>query len=378
MTVLQVAYSLAPVGPVSVGGAEEVLSALDRALVARGHRSLVVACQGSDPAGELFAAPLPAEPLSELSSAAQRAMRDGFQAALNRALRSTRVDLVHMHGLDFAQYRLPGDIPVLVTLHMPIGWYAERHPGLWRSLGPNVHLQCVSEQQWRSCARDLNPVAVVGNGVPLPLSPPPELAAEDEALPAQFALVLGRICPEKNAADALRAGTLAGLPVLIGGDVFPYKAHQCYFREEIAPLLQAHNGPSHRFLGPLCPERRLALLARARCLLHPTLAPETSSLVAMEALAAGTPVIAYPSGALPEIVEHGRTGFLVDSPKAMAQAIPLASTLSREECRAVARDRFSRERMIARYLALYGNLLRKQRSRSEAAVTSHFVELIHG
>jgi glycosyltransferase involved in cell wall biosynthesis len=84
--------------------------------------------------------------------------------------------------------------------------------------------------------------------------------------------------------------------------------------------------------------------------------PETSSLVAREAIACGTPVIAFPAGALPETVDHGRTGFLVPDVAAMAEAIGAASRLDRDLCRRIARERFSLERMIACYFALYRRL----------------------
>ena len=95
------------------------------------------------------------------------------------------------------------------------------------------------------------------------------------------------------------------------------------------------------------------LLAGARCLLLPSLAAETSSLAAMEALACGTPVVAYPAGALPEIVEEGRTGFLVEDEEGLARAIGQAAGLDPEVCRETARRRFPLERMTGRYLELY-------------------------
>ena len=103
-------------------------------------------------------------------------------------------------------------------------------------------------------------------------------------------------------------------------------------------------------------ERKQRLLAQAGCVLIPSTARETSSLVAMEALAAGTPVVAYPSGALPEIVEHGRTGFLVEGVAGLAHGIREARGIDPETCRAVARERFSLDRMIDRYLARYADL----------------------
>jgi glycosyltransferase involved in cell wall biosynthesis len=87
--------------------------------------------------------------------------------------------------------------------------------------------------------------------------------------------------------------------------------------------------------------------------LVPSLAPETSSLVAMEALACGTPVIAFPAGALAEIVEHGRTGFLVRDIGEMAAAIGRSEAIDPETCRAAARTRFSRDRMVEAYVARY-------------------------
>ena len=101
-----------------------------------------------------------------------------------------------------------------------------------------------------------------------------------------------------------------------------------------------------RHLGPVGFARKRRLLSAARCLLVPSMAPETSSLVAMEALACGTPVIAYRAGALAEIVEHGRTGFLVESTEAMADAIGRAGTIDPETCRRAARARFPLARTV--------------------------------
>jgi glycosyltransferase involved in cell wall biosynthesis len=343
MTVLSVAYPFAPVDDQAVGGAEYILDVLDRALMNAGHRSLVVAQEGSRPQGVLFPTP---EPSGILDDEKRRWCRKSFQAAIDRALSSASVDLIHMHGFDFHEYRLPGSVPILVTLHMPIAWYPRE---FWKRYGSNVQFQCVSESQRNCCLADMRNVQVIPNGVPLP-----------QALPAskdKFAIVLGRVCPEKNMHVALEAGTLAGTPVLLGGRVFPYEAHLNYFREKIAPRLHP-NGTSvqHSFLGPVSGLRKEQLLGRAKCLLHATVAPETSSLVAMEALASGTPVIAFSSGALPEIVSDGETGFLVNNTIEMAAAIKRIHTIQPETCRSVARSRFSQDRMIRDYFELYKNL----------------------
>lgn len=339
MTVLSVAFAFAPVGPGAVGGAEQILTELDGALTAAGNTSLVLACEGSQAAGTLFPTPLLGSDLydenSRVWSAKQR------QACLDRILSQHDVDLIHMHGLDFYEYKLPPDIPVLVTLHLPVSWYPQE---IWTRHSGRIQFQCVSETQRRSCPPELRDSPVILNGVALPA------CMESKS---DFAISLGRICPEKNQHEALVAGSLAGVRVLLGGQAFPYQDHRTYFYERIMPLLNGHDSMLHEFLGPIAPLRKQQLLGQARCLLHPTLAPETSSLVAMEALAAGTPVIAYPSGALPEIVDDGVTGFLVHNVEEMAIAIDHVDQIRPEDCRAAARQRFSRERMIQDYFQLY-------------------------
>ena len=137
--------------------------------------------------------------------------------------------------------------------------------------------------------------------------------------------------------------------------MFPYPAHQAYFRAEILPRLDAQR----RYLGPVGFARKRRLLAGARCLVVASQAAETSSLVAMEAAACGTPVVAWQSGALPEVVEHGRTGLLVGSVAGLAAALRKAGRIDPAVCREVARRRFSHGRMAAEYLARYQDLARQ-------------------
>jgi glycosyltransferase involved in cell wall biosynthesis len=347
LTVLSVAFPFAPVGPCGVGGAERILAELDTALIAAGHRSLVVACAGSLVAGELFAAPMPERAL--ISESDRNWHRWRFQAAIDRALAKHKVDLIHMHGMDFDQHVLPPGIPVLVTLHVPCDWH---RPEVLEAYAGRVQFQAVSQFQRRTAPKVLGDLPVIENGVELPAI---RLDRERD----EFALALGRICPEKNVHEALEAGTKAGTRVLIGGHVFPHREHSDYFDEKVQPLLD-QKPVTHRFLGALETERRQRLLARAKCLLHPTLAPETSSLVAMEALAVGTPVIAFRFGALPEIVDDGVTGFLVDNVDQMADAIGRVKEIRPEDCRAAAENRFSQDRMAREYLNLYAAMVSSQ------------------
>lgn len=352
LTVLSVAYPFARVGPGAVGGAEQVLRALDRALVTAGHRSLVVACAGSCVAGTLL--PVHAMP-GRIDEAVVAAQHAAVRRTVQEALARHPVDLVHLHGIDFPAYLPPPGVPVLVTLHLPPDWYP---PEVFALTRPDTHLVCVSASQQRACPPGARLLPHIGNGVDVD-----RLSAR--LTKRRFALTLGRVCPEKGFHLALDAARRAGVPLLIGGKIFPYEAHERYFAAEVRPRL----GARQRFLGPIGGERKRRLLAAARCLLVPSLAPETSSLVAMEAMASGTPVVAFRSGALTEIVEPGVTGFLVEpgDVAGMAEAMRAAGRLDPDACRATARARFSVDRMAGRYLDLYHRLARRTDGMAGAA-----------
>ncbi len=139
---------------------------------------------------------------------------------------------------------------------------------------------------------------------------------------------------------------------MIAGAAFPYPEHQHYLRTCILPRLDR----TRRWIGPVAGWQKKRLIAQARCVLVPSKARETSSLVAMEAIAAGTPVIAYRSGALVEIVEDGHTGFVVDGIDAMAAAVAKVGRIDPETCRRSARERFPLARMTRAYLDRYAEL----------------------
>lgn len=350
LTVLLVGYPLARVGRDAVGGVEQIVTLLDEALIAAGHRSIVIAPEGSEVRGRLLPTPLPRGPFDEAKK--RRAAR-WHRAMITRALCDFPIDVVHLHGVDFDRYLPEPGPPVLVTLHLPPPFYA---PSIFRIERPATFLHGVSASHAAALPEDAFLLPPIPNGVDLE-------RARFQAHKHRYAIALGRVCPEKGYHLALDAAARAGVPLLIGGSVYPYDAHERYFREAVAPRL----GGGSRFLGPIGGARKRRLLAGARCLLVPSLVAETSSLVAMEALASGTPVVAFRRGALPEIVEHGVTGFLVNDVAEMADAIDAAVTIDPLACRRAAEQRFSAARMTLAYVETYQKVISASRCASGIA-----------
>jgi glycosyltransferase involved in cell wall biosynthesis len=277
-----------------------------------------------------------------LTAAARAAAHAAHRREIASAMSASPIDVVHVHGLDFVEYLPPAGAPVIATLHLPPSWYPSSVFSLER---PGTYLHCVSESQRRACPSSPLLLPTIPNGVPVE-----RLAYRRRK--RSFVAAVGRICPEKGFHLALDAARRARVPMRLAGRVFPYESHQMYFDREIAPRLDHERC----FVGIVGFRAKRRLMGRARCLLVPSLAPETSSLVAMEALACGTPVVAFPHGALAEIVEPGVTGYLVSDVAEMAEAIHACAAIDSERCREVARARFSSTRMLGSYLALYADL----------------------
>ncbi|MBV9265857.1 MAG: glycosyltransferase family 4 protein [Acidobacteriaceae bacterium] len=340
ITLVSVGYPLFPVSRDISGGAEQILSIVEHALVRAGNESLVVAAEGSRVSGKLISTPGPdtAQLTDEMRTRAQQITARTLETVLARY----SVDLVHFHGLDFHAYIPRTTVPMLATLHLPLSWYPDSIFNL-----KNVQLNCVSRSQAEGTG-----LPVVLNGVDTSWYRP---ASEKD----DYLLWLGRVCPEKGVEIALRAAHALDMQLLVAGPVHAFESHRKYFEECIAPLLDG----KRRHIGPVSGREKRDLLARAQCLLVPSLVAETSSLVAMEALSSGTPVVAARSGALPEVVDDGRTGFIVDSEQDMADAVRRLGEINPEICRRTAVARFEQSRMINDYMNLYESLTRQPTAR---------------
>lgn len=357
LRVLNVAYSLTQLRPDACGGSEQILLALLSAFAQPPYSDWIetatVAAAGSVIPGRLLATnpgywshPYRAEHI--VHDAAQAMFETFHNAAVRAELRRASYHLVHNQGGSWYRHAALAPAPVLFTLHLPAAYYPA---DFLDDLPANLWLQCVSRTQYEAYAAHPSPavrrqcVGWIGNGVDLDWFTP-------QGADAGFWLHLGRICPEKGVHLSIEIAHRLRRRLVLAGSVHPFPAHADYFRRCIAPHL---NGDVIWVASPSAAERR-ALLRQASAVLLPSLAPETSSLVAMEAAACGKPVVALRRGSLPEIIRHGETGWLADSIEELCAWAAQAGTIRAQECRRAAEESFDRRRMAAEYAALYQRL----------------------
>jgi glycosyltransferase involved in cell wall biosynthesis len=346
--ILYVAYPLLPVSNESCGGAEQMVSVLESEMAARGHLTTIAACAGSQASGAVFATG------HETTEPDQFDQRNSEHASrVLELLRRTTgprptFDLIHDKSGSFWRRARECNVPVLATLHLPRHFYS---PELFREIPPNVYFNCVSDAQRKAFADLSNVLGVVRNGIQV---------GQFRFTPSKnnYLLWMGRICEEKAPHLAIEVARRTGLPLVLAGQVYPFRYHQDYYNDNVRPYLGDNNPPIAFFETPTI-DRKQRLLAHARALLVPSLVDETSSLVAMEAMACGTPVIGFRRGAIPEVVIDRVTGFVVDNEEEMAEAVWTTDELNPHACRVHVETNHSASRMASEYEKLYEKVVRQ-------------------
>ena len=354
--VLYVAYPLLTVSCESAGGAEQVLWTLEREMTQcetvrrqigkTNVRTTVAASAGSQVSGELFAT---GEPCTQHDDYERRRAEHEdrvVELVQQQAREGKPFELVHDMSGSFWRRAAEIDVPVLATLHLPRHFYPAES---FSNVPANVTFSWVSQSQSRSFGDLERMIGVVPNGIALDKFS--RDVDEQDFAEHQGLLWLGRICEEKAPHLALEIAKRAGLPITIAGQVYPFSYHRQYFEREVAPRLQRM--PDAVFLDSPSFEMKCELLRTAKALLITSQVDETSSLVAMEAAASGTRVIAFRRGALPEVVKDGVTGFVVDDVSGAIEACRRVEKISRAACIAHAQENFSSAKMADGYLRLY-------------------------
>ena len=347
LRVLYVAYPLLPVSEHSAGGAEQVLWTLEREMNTRGHPTTVAACTGSQVAGELFATGDPAEILDQFEARS----RHQTELLLDwlRAGAASQFDLIHDMSGGFWPHCQSVELPVLATIHLPRSLYQHVN---FSSVPASVSFNCVSKSQTVEFDDLPRVLAVAPNGIALDRFSASPVAKDKR----EYLLWLGRICEEKGTHTALDVAYAAGSKLIVAGSVYPFLYHQKYFAREIIPRLKRAGNQAKYLERPSFAEK-VDLIRNAQAVLITSAINETSSIVAMEAAACGTPVVAFRRGALPEVVAEGVTGFLVQDVAEMISAIPRAGEIDSEKCRGYAEQHYSAGEMAERYEKLYESVI---------------------
>jgi glycosyltransferase involved in cell wall biosynthesis len=257
--------------------------------------------------------------------------------------RADDFDVIHFH-IDLLQFPLIRDFAdrTLTTLHGRLD-LPDLKP--FYAAFPEIPLVSISDSQRRPMPA-VNWAATVPHGLPrdlLPFSPRPK---------GDYLAFLGRISPEKRPDRAIEIAARARLPLKIAAKVD--KVDRAYWDMVIAPLVARHDNVE--FVGEIGEAEKASFLGNARALLFPIDWPEPFGLVMIEAMACGTPVIAWNCGSVPEVIDDGVTGFIVGDEAAAAAAVRRAATLDRAAVRAVFERRFTVERMAMDYLSVYRGL----------------------
>ena len=352
---LYVAYPLLQVSEESAGGAEQILWTLEREIARGSTHTTVAASAGSRVSGEMLSTGQPCTKPDDYERRRIEHEDRVVEFVRWRAREGKAFDLIHDMSGSFWKRADEIDAPMLATLHLPRGFYPD---GSFDAVPANVRFNCVSDSQARSFA-DLDAVAgVVPNGIALDCFAGND-SAEIKNHRREGLLWLGRICEEKAPHLALEIAGRAGMPITIAGQVYPFSYHQQYFDKEVAPRLRSI--PNAQFISTPPAELKRRLLQEAQALLITSLAEETSSLVAMEAAASGTTVIAFRRGALPEVVKEGVSGFLVEDANQAVEALRHVSAINPAVCVQQARENFSAVKMAERYSGLYEWLVRLEK-----------------
>ena len=315
--------------PRGYGPWEQVASSLAEGLVRLGHDVTLFATADSQTAGTLRSCVSTGyEEDLELDAKVVEALHLGaaFERAAEFDVLSNQFDFLPL------TYSRLVDTPVVTTIH---GFSSERIVPVYAAYDDIAHYVAISDADRHPA---LTYAATIHHGVELDRFTFTERSGE-------YLLFLGRIHPHKGTHRAIEVARRTGLPLVIAGVV----QDQAYFDELVRP----HLGPRVSYVGPVEPPERDALLGGAHALLHLISFAEPFGLAVVEALATGTPAVAFGLGALPEIIRHGRTGFLVADLDGAVAAVDQIGQLDRRACRADVELRFSAERMVAAYAELF-------------------------
>ena len=340
MKIAQIAPLAESVPPKLYGGTERIVSYLTEELVRQGHDVTLFASGDSRTSAELV-------PVTDMALRLNGKVIDPipYHMMLLEAVmrRADAFDALHFH-IDILHMPMVRDCldRTVTTLHGRLD--LPDLPAFYRVF-PHHPLVSISDHQ-RLPMPPVTWAGTIHHGLPADLLPP-------QLVPGQgYLAFLGRISPEKRPDRAIRIAARSGMPLRIAAKIDAVDRH--YWETEIAPLIERH--PNVSFIGEIDERQKAEFLGQASALIFPIDWPEPFGLVMIEAMACATPVIAFRCGSVPEIIDEGVSGFIVESEDAAVAAVARLKDLDRRRVRAAFDARFTAERMARDYISLYRGL----------------------
>jgi glycosyltransferase involved in cell wall biosynthesis len=339
MKIALVAPPWVAVPPIAYGGTEAVVDRLARGFVREGHEvTLITTGDSTCPVNKRWVFDVAQTDRMGTVSVELRHVLFAYEHVQD-------ADIVHDHSLIGPVHAATAGFDNVVTTNH--GPFDPESSDTYRHIADRIPILAISHHQ-ASTATGIRIARVIHHGI------------DNEKFPlgqgdGGYLLFLGRMSPDKGAHRAIRIAREAGVPLIIAGKLREAGEHH-YFNALIAP----HLGPDVSYVGEANEPQKIELLSRALALINPIKWPEPFGLVMIESLACGTPVLTFPEGAAPEIVDDGSTGFLCKSDEDMVEAVARIPSLDRQLCQKVAGERFSTERMVRDHLQLYDDVLAKR------------------
>lgn len=357
LRIAQVTNLMESVPPSHQHGLEQLVYDLTEELAKMGHQITLFATADSKTSARL----IPLWPKATMRDPYAKKKDPSFYTKLTVAAalnQQSEFDIIHDHSRFIAPYFAPlVKTPIVSTIHHPISFeesYKKEFPpdyqpyfkNAWETYRKKVHTVVVSRFQAEKYAA---PSTVIHNGTNIHTVLP-------NYDPGKYLAFLGYITPDKGVAEAIQAVLKTDETLLISGPLDQTELNQKYFSEKIHPFL---DNQKIKYLDPLSHEEKINFLKNAKAVLMPIQWDEPFGLVAIESMTCGTPVIAWNRAAMPEIIENGVSGFLINSVEEMAQKISQINKLDRKNARKRVEENFTSEIMAQNYVNLYNQILKK-------------------
>lgn len=354
MKIAIVASILVPVPPVHGGGAEQIVDELARGLAKRGHQVTVFCSSGSTISGDnIERSESSPYPTLEHIEENRKLEIEQFKTLIDR---QDEFDIIHFsyEPIVFRTEQYHKVINLLDSFKKPVAFtfhnittipetveYYRSSPSLFR------HTMIFVSKKQSSNVPFFPNVEVIYNAIPIE-----RFVIEEKK--DNYLFFLGRITPVKGLLEAIKVAKITHLPLIIAAGMGP--ADREFYEREVEPQI---DGTLIRYVGSVDFAKKIEYLKKARCLLFPILWEEPFGLVMIEALACGTPVVAFRRGSVPEIIQDGVNGFIVDNIDEMAEAVRKIEMISPAKCRDSVEKRFSVERMVDEYETLFKKIASK-------------------